>query len=138
MKKLLFAIAMLFSVTSFAQKSDTLNIPVGKYKFIKIGDKVYEIETKLKEVEQGLIFNSKLFGTITTDLSFRFMPYNNGTYPKGTMTAPYYGTGTGTSQIDLLWRGDAFKIPATITTEAYITYPKIYATEFKVIEYKEQ
>lgn len=52
MKKLFLIIAVLFSVNSFAQKSDTLVVPVGKYKFVRIGDKVYEIEIKLKEVEK--------------------------------------------------------------------------------------
>jgi ectoine hydroxylase-related dioxygenase (phytanoyl-CoA dioxygenase family) len=55
MKKLLFIIAILFAVNCDAQtkieiKNDTLIVPLGKVKYIKIGDKVYYIEVELKEV----------------------------------------------------------------------------------------
>lgn len=69
MKNLLFLILLFCSTNIFAQsvypvgrisisknlnaKSDTLEIPIGKYKFIKVGDKVYKIEASLVEVEQS-------------------------------------------------------------------------------------
>lgn len=37
----------------FTAKSDTLIVPIGRYKFIKVGDKVYRIISSLEEVEQG-------------------------------------------------------------------------------------
>lgn len=36
----------------FTDKSDTLIVPVDKYKFIKVGDKVYKITSSLEEVEE--------------------------------------------------------------------------------------
>lgn len=54
MRVIIILIMTLFSVSSFAQKSDTLIVPVGKYKFIKIGDRVYEIEITLKEVQKPI------------------------------------------------------------------------------------
>jgi len=50
MKKLLTITLILFSFSAIAQKSDTLIIPVGEYKFIKVGDKVYKIVRSLEEV----------------------------------------------------------------------------------------
>lgn len=37
----------------FTSKNDTLIVPVGKYKFIRIGDKVYKLKTELEEVHEG-------------------------------------------------------------------------------------
>lgn len=95
MKKILFTIAILFSMSSFAQitlitqaqvKSDTLSVPIGKYKFIKIGDKVYEIETKLKEVGKYPNWDQAFIDTSSTRLNIilntdtcRFIPYVGGT-----------------------------------------------------------
>lgn len=47
--KLLFVIlCFLFpSCSLFAQSKDTLVVPLGKYDYIKIGDKVYKINTSL-------------------------------------------------------------------------------------------
>ena len=36
-------------------KNDTLYIPAGSVKFIKLGDKVYKLVTSLEEVKQGYI-----------------------------------------------------------------------------------
>lgn len=51
MKKLLALFFIALSYHSFAQKSDTLIIPVGKYQFIKVGDKVYKLVTTLEEAK---------------------------------------------------------------------------------------
>ena len=94
MKKLLFLILLFCSTNIFAQgltlrtqpqgylsvhpvgrisifknlsaKSDTLEIPIGKYKFIKVGDKVYKIEASLVEVKEegGLKLWNGGIGTI--------------------------------------------------------------------------
>lgn len=53
MKLLIILISTLFSSATFAQRSDTLTIPIGKYKFIKIGDKVYKLDINLVEVKEG-------------------------------------------------------------------------------------
>lgn len=57
MKQLLTIITLFFTVSSFAQKqenikikNDTLIVPLGSCKVIKLGDKYYEIEVNLKEV----------------------------------------------------------------------------------------
>lgn len=53
MKRLITSIIFLLSTSFlFAQKSDTLNIPLGKYKFLKVGEKFYKIVTTLVEVNQ--------------------------------------------------------------------------------------
>jgi len=82
MKQLLFLILLFCSTNIFAQsvypvgrisigknlstKSDTLEIPIGKYKFIKVGDKVYKIEVSLMEVkeEDGIKFWNGGLGTL--------------------------------------------------------------------------
>jgi hypothetical protein len=56
MKLLIILISTLFSSATFAQRSDTLTIPIGKYKFIKIGDKVYKLDINLVEVKEGRVF----------------------------------------------------------------------------------
>lgn len=53
MKFIILLIAICFSANSFAQKNDTLIVPIGKYKFIKIGDKVYKLDINLVEVKEG-------------------------------------------------------------------------------------
>ena len=58
MKHLLIIFFLGFSLSAFAQKSDTLNIPVGKYKFIKVGDKVYKLVTTLEEVKPQTVSDS--------------------------------------------------------------------------------
>ena len=115
MKSIITLFLILFSATLFAQqsdtwpramvsfgqdyyqvvsvKNDTLEIPIGKYKFIKVGDKIYEINYSLEEVkpeEQGLrLWNrGSLFavpnGTFTPSInnigSVQLAPYN-GTIP---------------------------------------------------------
>lgn len=56
MKKLLTIAAIFITTASFAQKekievkNDTLIVPLGSCKVIKLGDKYYEVEVNLKEV----------------------------------------------------------------------------------------
>lgn len=50
MKKLITITAILFTFYASAQKSDTLTITVGKYQFVRVGDKVYKLITTLEEV----------------------------------------------------------------------------------------
>ena len=51
MKIITALLFMFLCIGASAQKTDTLNVPLGKYKFIKVGDKVYELITTLKEVK---------------------------------------------------------------------------------------
>jgi hypothetical protein len=62
MKKLLTIAIVLFSLSATAQKSDTLTIPIGKVKFIKIGEKVYKVVTTLEEVkkDEGFIWKGSI------------------------------------------------------------------------------
>ncbi len=56
MKKLLTIAAIFITTASFGQKEkieikhDTLIVPLGSCKVIKLGDKYYEVEVNLKEV----------------------------------------------------------------------------------------
>ncbi|HEY5391064.1 MAG TPA: hypothetical protein VIJ57_03030 [Hanamia sp.] len=71
MKKLFFY--LLFAAISFgafAQKSDTLNVPLGKYKFIKVGDKVYKVVTTLEEVTSLPTISIDSSSIITTPYFF--------------------------------------------------------------------
>jgi len=60
MKYLLAITFLLLSFGAFAQKSDTLTVPLGKYKFLKVGNKVYKLVTTLEEVkpDQSLLRDS--------------------------------------------------------------------------------
>lgn len=130
MKKLLFLLitCFLFSTILVAQikiissnnlttvypvaklTGDTLNVELGKIKFIKIGNTVYELETKLKEVQP--LNNIWLYGQPLT--------VDTGWINKSTLLSKYFGNNTlksfipynGTLQLpsniyqsDLLWRG---------------------------------
>jgi hypothetical protein len=80
---ILFAF-LLFAFGSFAQKSDTLTIPVGKYQFIKVGDKVYKLITTLEEVKPEPKLDS------TSNFIYKpFFPVPNGTYPLIETTTDY-------------------------------------------------
>ena len=111
MKKLLFLILLLCSTNIFAQsvypvgrisigknlsaKSDTLEIPIGKYKFIKVGDKAYKIEVSLTEVkeEEGIKFwNGGLDTLRTWNDNLQLAPYgipNLLTYPNSHIQNAY-------------------------------------------------
>lgn len=88
MKTLLVVLFIAFGTTVKAQsKSDTLTIPEGKYKFIKVGEKVYKIVSFLEEVKQepGLLVWPKSI----------YQPnfYNNGNIPLDsiiTLTSPRF------------------------------------------------
>ena len=51
MKIITALVFMFLCIGASAQKTDTLNVPLGKYKFIKVGDKVYKVITTLEEVK---------------------------------------------------------------------------------------
>ena len=69
----------------FTVKNDTLIVLIGKYKFIKVGDKVYKIEASLVEVEQSG-FHGLLQSGIDTIQTWRNPIY----LPKGTFQSPNY------------------------------------------------
>lgn len=64
MKLIIILILIFFSSNTFAQKNDTLTIPVCEYKFIKIGDKVYKLEVNLIEVKEEKKFSGLMLDTI--------------------------------------------------------------------------
>ena len=74
MKPLLILFFISLSISCFAQKGDTLIVPIGKYQFIKIGDKVYKLVTTLEEVTPSNLPNSGIFH-----------------WPGATLTPSYYG-----------------------------------------------
>ena len=61
---------MLLCIGASAQKKDTLNVPLGKYKFIKVGDKVYKLITTLEEVKVEQQDTMRFWGD-------RLTPYGN-------------------------------------------------------------
>lgn len=67
------------------QNNDTLIVPIGKYKFIKVGDKVYKITSSLEEVEQGG-FHGLLQSGIDTMQTWRNPIY----LPNRTLQMPNY------------------------------------------------
>ena len=69
MKKVLLFVFLFCSLGTFAQKSDTLNIPVGKYQFIKIGDKVYRLDINLIEVKEEKVFSGIMVDSIGVNTS---------------------------------------------------------------------
>lgn len=78
-----FKLTILFlflSVAALAQK-DTINIPIGKYGYIKLGDKVYKIISSLEESKPEI-------------------PSLHGVWElgSGTITPAYYGTDNGLYQ----------------------------------------
>lgn len=85
MKKLLTIVAIFITTISYAQKekievkNDTLIVPLGSCKVIKLGDKYYEVEVNLKEVPTPDTISS---GSI-------YLP--NWQNP-GILLAPYSGT----------------------------------------------
>ena len=51
MKKLIVVLVFSFLChKGVAQKADTLYIPLGKYEFLQVGDKIYKVITTLVEV----------------------------------------------------------------------------------------
>ena len=58
MKKIILLAIVFFALlncdaqTKVEIKNDTLFVPLGKVKYVKIGDKVYEIDVQLKEVPE--------------------------------------------------------------------------------------
>lgn len=82
MKKLLTIAAIFITTVSFAQKekievkNDTLIVPLGSCKVIKVGDKYYEVEVNLKEVPAPITISSDTYrDPIWRGGSILFGPY---------------------------------------------------------------
>lgn len=115
MKQILLTVAILFSLNCFSQFTsqtkqpykiatynvDTMSISVGDIKYIKIGDKVYKVETTLVEVQKLPVNNWILNGTLMTPTTDSIFHYYNGS-----------SLLNHDNQSDLLWRGDSY-IPST-------------------------
>lgn len=77
MKKLLLFVFLFCSLGIFAQKSDTIIVPVGKYQFIKVGDKVYKLVTTLEEALPAPKTNGILYwnnGIQSDSLAYPMLP----------------------------------------------------------------
>jgi len=85
MKNIFILFLLFFSANAFAQKSDTLIVPVGKYQFIKVGDKVYRLETTLVEVEKP---TKNFWGLIADSLPTITYPIWRGIGIPGTTLTP--------------------------------------------------
>lgn len=108
MKKLLAIFFILFSISVSAQKSDTLVVPLGKYHFIKIDNKVYKINTTIEEVVPELKVESFPIWTL---------PYRLDT----TYNIHYYDSLGFFKKPDLhLWNDSTFPLIDTLQSYYYL------------------